>query len=73
MHSRSEGVEDACYANVDVVLVFVGVHHGFGDAFSFVVAGAGADGVYVSPVGFWLGVDFGISVDLFAIDVCRIE
>ena len=64
MHAWTEGVEDAGDADVDLVLISVGVHHGFGDAFSFVVAGAGADGVDVSPVGFGLGVDFGVSVDL---------
>mmetsp|Transcript_13758 Transcript_13758/g.22442 ORF Transcript_13758/g.22442 Transcript_13758/m.22442 type:complete len:213 (-) Transcript_13758:435-1073(-) len=37
VHAGSECVEDAGDADGDVVLVAVGAHHGFGDAFSFVV------------------------------------
>ena len=64
MHSGTKRVENTSYSNVDIVLISIGVHHGFSDAFAFIVAGAGADGVDVSPVRFWLGVNFRVSVDL---------
>jgi hypothetical protein len=38
MHPRTKGVEDASDTNFDIVLHFVGVHHGFGYAFAFIVA-----------------------------------
>lgn len=45
------------------MLVAGGVAEGFGGAFAFVVAGAGAEGVDVAQVGFWLGADEGVAVD----------
>ncbi len=64
VHSRAVGVEQPSYLDREAVLAVVGEEEGFRAAFAFVVAGAVADGVDVAPVGFRLGVDVGVAVDL---------
>jgi len=47
--ARTVGIENACYAYVDTILVVETVCQGFGDAFPLVVACAWTDGVDVAP------------------------
>ncbi len=47
--ARTVGIENACYAYVDAILVVETVCQGFGDAFPLVVACAWTDGVDVAP------------------------
>jgi hypothetical protein len=47
--ARTVGVENACHAYVDTVLVVETVRQGFGDAFPLIVACAWTDGVDVTP------------------------
>ena len=47
--ARTVGVENACHAYVDFILVVETVCQGLGDAFPFIVACAWTDGVDVAP------------------------
>ncbi len=64
MHVGTVGVEDAGDLDVQVVLAAVVEEQGFGTAFAFIVAGAQADGVDVTPVVFGLGMDFRVAIAL---------
>lgn len=64
MHAGAVGVEDSSDLDGDVVLAVVVEEEGFGAPFSFVVARANTDRINITPIGFLLGVDVGISVDL---------
>ena len=61
-HARAVGIEDADDAGVHAMGSVVGHGHGFGKAFGFVVAAAGADGIDIAPIVFALRVDQGIAV-----------
>ena len=61
-HARAVGIEDADDAGVYPMGSVVGHGHGFGKAFGFVVAAAGADGIDIAPIVFALRVDQGIAV-----------
>mmetsp|Transcript_16528 Transcript_16528/g.47447 ORF Transcript_16528/g.47447 Transcript_16528/m.47447 type:complete len:288 (+) Transcript_16528:331-1194(+) len=63
VHARSERIENARNANLDVVLVLVRIHHGLGHALALVVASTGSQCVDVSPIGFGLRVNRRVSVD----------
>ncbi len=64
LHAGAVGIEDARDGGAQAVLAVVGHGHGFGKALGFVVAAAGADGVDVAPVGFFLGMLEGIAIAL---------
>ena len=49
---------------VDAVVAMVGADGGLGETLGLVVDRARADRVDVAPVGFYLGVDFGVAVAL---------
>jgi len=62
VHARPIGVEYAHDLDFNLVLPVVVEKEGFGAALAFVIAGSYADGVYVAPVAFDLGMDRGIAV-----------
>lgn len=43
---------------------FFHLHHGFGDSFALIVAGARSDGVHIAPVGLRLRMNLGITIHL---------
>src|SRR5712671_1727434 len=61
-HARPVGIEDAHNVSVHAMIAVIRHGHGFRIAFSFVVHSPRSDGVYMSPVSFWLGRDFRIAV-----------
>mmetsp|Transcript_17112 Transcript_17112/g.24889 ORF Transcript_17112/g.24889 Transcript_17112/m.24889 type:complete len:304 (+) Transcript_17112:811-1722(+) len=63
MHPWSERVENTRYANLNIVLFLIAVHHRLRHALTLIVARSGSDGVHVTPVGFLLGVLFGITIN----------
>src|SRR5579864_2227117 len=63
-HSGSVGVEDPGNADIQAVPPVIGRGEGLGESLRLVVDRADADGVYVAPVAFGLGVDEGFAVDL---------
>ena len=64
LQARAVGVEDADQVGVDAVVAMPGGDGGLREALGLVVDGARADGVDAAPVGFDLGMDFGIAVAL---------
>lgn len=64
VHPGPVGVEDPGHADLDVGLLRVGVGQCLGHTLTLVVAGPGADGIDVAPVGLRLRVDLGVAVDL---------
>ena len=63
-HAGTIGVENADHADVHLVLAVVVEKERLGAAFPLIVAGADADRVDVSPVGFGLRMNARISVNL---------
>ena len=64
MHPGPVSVEDPCDPDLDPGPLVVGVGQGLRHPLALVVAGPGADGVHVAPVGLGLRVNLGISVNL---------
>jgi len=64
MHSRAVCVEKSSHFDGQAVLAVVGEEEGFSAAFAFVVAGSVAYRIDVAPVGFRLGVDVRVAIDL---------
>ena len=64
VHPGPVGVEDPGDSDLDTRLLVVGVGQGLRHPLALIVAGPGADGVHVAPVGLGLRVNLGISVNL---------
>jgi len=64
MHPGPIGIEDAGDLDSEVMLAAIVEEEGFRTPFSFVITGAGADTVDISPVTFGLGMEGGVSIDL---------
>lgn len=58
VHARTESVEDTCDSDVNSVLPMEAVCESFGNTFAFVIAGAGANWVNVTPAD-WEEADAG--------------
>lgn len=56
IHTRTKSVEDTSDTHVDIVLTLVAVSESFGDSFAFIVAGANANGVDMTPTGMIISV-----------------
>ena len=64
VHPGPVGVEDPGDPDLDTRLLVVGVGQGLRHPLALVIAGAGADGVNIAPVGLGLGMHLGISIYL---------
>src|SRR5262249_29209362 len=64
MHARAIGIEDARDFDRQLVLTMIVEEKGLRAAFAFVVAGARADRVNISPIAFRLRMYDGVSVYL---------
>ena len=63
MHARTKGIENPRDTDVDLVLILVGIHHGFGDTFALVITRTRTNGINISPIAFVLGMDLRVAVD----------
>ena len=64
MHARAVGVEDAHDLDLQPVLAVIVEEQRFGAALALIIAGARTDRIDVAPIGFRLGMDSGIAIDL---------
>ena len=49
IHARTKSVEDTSDTHIDMVLALVAVSESFGDSFAFIIAGANANRIDVTP------------------------
>jgi hypothetical protein len=63
-HAGAIGIEDPHHLDVDIVLPEAVEEQGLGAALALVVAGARADRIDLAPIGFDLGVDLRVAIDL---------
>ncbi len=64
MHARAVSVEDPHDLNVKLMLTIVVEEQGLGTTFAFVVAGADANGIDVTPIVLGLRMNSGVAIDL---------
>ena len=64
VHVGAVGVEDANQPHIDAEGSPIFQRHRFGRTLALVIATSDAEGVHVAPVGFRLGMDQGIAIDL---------
>src|SRR5680860_143817 len=62
--ARAKGIEDADDPHRHAVGAVIRHHHRFREALGFVVDATRPDRIDVPPIALWLGMDFGIAVDL---------
>src|SRR5271165_3740523 len=64
LHARPVGIEDAHDTRVHVVIAMVSHGHGLAETLGFIVNRTRTDGIYMSPVSFFLRMLQGIAVTL---------